>query len=200
VISQVEIVNNALIHLGKSTIEAMDDGSPEAEKMDAVYNSALKAALRAAPWQFAKRVQYLGEIADEEDEFYDYLYQYPSACLNILSVYSEGTDRTKVITEDYKLRQSPDTGQKAIATNIEDALIEYTTLVTDPNFFDSLFVDLLALELAERTAISLTGNLKILDKVQGMKIVKEGEAKRVNHSEAPETAKRISPTQTARGN
>lgn len=198
-ISNVSIANQALVHLAKEEIESLTENSTEAEKISLVWDQALDATLRAHPWKFAGKVQALALISGEEIEGWTYLYKYPAHCLFIRRVFNEATNNEQKATEPYEEFLSPDTAQKSIATDVEDALIEFTARVTNPALYDSLFIDAFALQLAARTAFALTGDKDIQKTMIGLFNDAIAEAKRIDRAEAPEKNRRTSPTLLSRG-
>ena len=64
-ISQVEICNLALTHLGVKTITLLTEPSEGARRIKAVYDSTRDSVLRAHNWNFAGKTEALAEISGE---------------------------------------------------------------------------------------------------------------------------------------
>lgn len=126
--SQVQICNLALVDIGAKTINALDDGSVEADVCDEVYDLLLEMVLEAHTWDFAKKWVALAEDAGYTmiDEQYDYAYELPADYIRM----SRMEDKDSL----YEVRGS------TLLTNVEDANIEYIQKITDPTKYPSHFV------------------------------------------------------------
>lgn len=190
--SQVDICNLALSHIAAKNITAMDEGREEARKCSLFWGPALEAALRSHDWNFAGQNEALAEISGETVMGYAYLYKYPANCLSVRSIYNESTDRKQKRTEDYKLLLSPSSQQRAIATDVELAQIEYTMALVDPSLFDSVFVMALSYQLAALLAKPLTGDTSLGSAMAAMAKAVVDEAKLANKQETKEETKKTS--------
>lgn len=83
--SDVGICNVALVRLGATTIQALDDGTDIATRCRVIYPFARDKLLSSAYWPFAKRVVQLAEV-DVDSPEYNYAYQIPSSCLQPVEV------------------------------------------------------------------------------------------------------------------
>lgn len=135
--SEVDICNLALSHLGQSrqiTSISPPDGSAEAALCHRFYPIARGLMLEAHYWGFATRRVALAATGTPPDEW-EYQYAVPSDMVGngIQALYIEG-DNTP---QEYAVERDGSTGNTVILTDIEDAEIKYTTLVTDVNKYSS---------------------------------------------------------------
>jgi hypothetical protein len=152
--NQTSICNLALSRFGGGKINSLDDDSELARLLSINYDNCLESVLRAYPWNFARKIDTLA-LTDDTTPGYNYVYQYPVNCANVLKIYSEGNSRIQE-KEDYKIISNGN--EKFIATDVENAYIEYTYLVTMATIYDATFVKALSYLLASETCNALTGN------------------------------------------
>ncbi len=62
--SQVEIANKALGHIGAARITSLEDATERARAINNVYNSTRKTVLRAHKWNFAIKRVALAHLTD----------------------------------------------------------------------------------------------------------------------------------------
>ena len=151
--SKISICNLALSRFGGGKITSLTDGSEEARVLDLIYNSCLESTLRAFPWNFANAEKILA-LSTTTFAGWDYVYEYPVNCADILRVYAEGDARVYK-RQTFKVRTSGI--EKFICCDIEDAYAEYTYMVTDPTMFDPGFVKAFSYYLAAES-VSMSGN------------------------------------------
>jgi hypothetical protein len=147
--SEVDICNLALAHLGdEATVTSIDpaEDSAQAEHCQRFYPIARNTVLEAHPWSFAKKRVSLVSLTDEPPGAWAYIYQYPTSCLVPLKLLGpDGSDDDD--TKDYVVEVQSD-GNKVIYTNIEDAVLMYTALISDTTKYTTLFVNAVARLLA----------------------------------------------------
>jgi len=153
-ISDVEICNKALIKIGQNTITSLTENNTTARTCNIIYSDSRDAVLRDHTWSFARKIISLNVLANEEVINWDYLYVYPPTCLFIIKIFNE----TDLDTNNYKELLSPITDTKVIASNLEEAYIEYIMKILNPNLFDSLFINALVHKLASELSMRITGN------------------------------------------
>ena len=154
--SQLDICNMALSNIGANTIMSLADGNSTASLVLLHWERCLTAVLREYPWGFATKVAKLS-LLDPKGTLYGfethgvlYSYQYPNDCLKLWELH-EGHRKA-----DYEVRF--DGVRKIIATDAENAVARYTTLVTDTSLYDASFVDALIFKLAYELNNVKTGN------------------------------------------
>ena len=179
--SEVDICNLALNHIAQNTITSLNEASNPARKCKLYFPVAKDAVLRAHDWNFATKIELLALIADETIPGWDYLYARPANCLYIRKIYNEANIGNALPTQYKEIKTT--NGSRAIACDIDQAYIEFTQTVTDPNDFDSNFVEALSFKLAAMIAKSLTGDLALAEKMEQKSMLIVSDARRVNSSE-----------------
>ena len=151
--SDVEICNLALRHLGLGTIASLDENRREAKDCKLFFPTTRDAVLRDHSWNFAQKRRGLAGFTLPTDYEGEYLlaYIYPMDCLKARKVVISGGSAA----QDFEVVRSP-TGEKLILTNADPAVLLYTMIVTDPNWFDADFIEALALKMASKLARPLT--------------------------------------------
>lgn len=96
-LAKVDIANDALRLMGATELTSLSDGSPEAARINAAWNSVLEYCLSRHPWSFALQRVILaraGEVA------FGYKYQFaaPSDALRIVSLCNAQGDNLPVWT------------------------------------------------------------------------------------------------------
>lgn len=150
-ISNVQIANAALLKLGQKPITAFDETGKGALLANNTYEIHRDALLRAIPWRFAiARTSLAASTTAPGWEFPNY-FPLPSDpyCLRVLTIEN---------LSDTDWREE---GRK-IATSAEAPLnIKYIRRVTDPNEFDSLFVETLIAKLQWEWCENLTKDAQL---------------------------------------
>lgn len=148
--SVVGICNRALQKVGASRILALTDNSREARSCNNAYDSVRQALLRKYYWNFSITRAVLAP--DSATPAYDYAYQFslPSDCLRILLPQQQVLDwqleGRKILTNTGVV-----TGSTGTALHLR-----YISDVVDPNIFDAMFREALALKLAVELCEELT--------------------------------------------
>lgn len=173
--SAVDIVNLALAHLGDTaTVSSINppEGSAQAEHAARFYPIARDGLLEMHFWNFSARRIALAQVTCIWPEW-DYAYALPSDVNNIIAVLaSDAQDdfSTKIVPSDnmpymyapvvaagqytpqsYTV-ESTATGSSILYTDQADAVLRYTSFVTDTTKFSPLFVTCLSWHLASMLA------------------------------------------------
>ena len=158
--TDVNIVNIALARLGITDVitTLTETTNDQAIQANLIYAETRDALMREFPWRFAiKHISLNETLYDIEQTEFDHHYDYPDDCLRVLRVYDVTTERStitpKVQYEVYSVGTATDDSVMVIATNLERASADYIARITDPDFFDSTFVDCLAWRLAAELAV-----------------------------------------------
>lgn len=146
--SRPEIANISLSHLGiGNEITSIEtDRSNEAAAVRRFYQLALETTFRDGKWPFANVIEDLGLIEEDPNEEWAYSYRHPSNCakiIKILSGFRNDTHQSRV-----PLKISKDTSGRIILTDKEDAQIEFTQIVDDPQFYTADFILAFSLKLS----------------------------------------------------
>jgi hypothetical protein len=146
-VSKTSICNKALRKVGESPIMDIDtDTSDAANLCKQSYDEVLEEVLREHNWNFAIERQALVQEADNVPLYeFSYSYVLPTKpkFLKLISIENE---------PDYRIEKN------RILTNAENLNIRYVSKVTDPNKYDTMFVNALATRLASEIAFRLTGD------------------------------------------
>ncbi len=150
--SEASICNLALSHLGAYTISSLNDPTQEARKCKLYYEVARDYVLRDFSWGFAEKRAALALNGDTPTG-YDYSYQYPVDCLKAREIYNDISGSEPL---DFTVNSAENLTDKAILTDVEEAILIYTAKVTVPDVFDASFIMMLSYYLASLLAIPLT--------------------------------------------
>lgn len=143
--SVVDICNKALDKLGQSPIASLDDNNKAANLCVRNWPMVRDEVLRDHPWNFAVRRTTLAADTASPDWGFSASFPFPDNCLRILEVRDLSTD-------EYQIEG------RAILANATVLYVRYTHRITDPNVYDSQFVDAVATRLAVELCEPLTQN------------------------------------------
>ncbi len=145
--SDLEIVNRALILIGAEPIGSLSDHNKTARIMSGLLSQTKRTVLNEFPFTFALRIEPLtrasGSIAG-----YPYVFSKPSNALNVSRVYSSDAYKG---TADFRVVGN------LIGANISSGSVEYTAYVDDVSSWPQHIQECLATRLASDAATSLTG-------------------------------------------
>lgn len=146
--SDVDVCNLALGLLGdEATVSSIDppEGSAQAEHCARFFSIARTVLLESHDWSFATKRRVLAETGTPPDSW-GFSYALPTDCIRAIAVLNpESTDDTA--GQDFEI-ETDSTGTKLIYTNVEEATLRYTRLVTDMTKYTPLAVNALARLLA----------------------------------------------------
>jgi hypothetical protein len=176
-VSQVQICNMALAHVGATPIESMNERTKEASQCRLWYDSCRKQVLGAYNWGFARKRRTLACHGDDPPSSWAYRYQYPVDCVKARWI-SNPFDNTGIgapfiigndIANEYRnasdaipfVVEFAPNGTKCILTNEQCPELIYTFDQDEPGFFSDHYVDTLAWLMASRMAFTITGKRNI---------------------------------------
>jgi len=154
-ISKVAICNQALANLGKRSIAALDGSDESARQCERFYDTTRDAVLRDYPWSFAKRQVALALLSNESVIGWDYVYAYPSDCVRVCKVFTEGSYDPFGGEEFEEFNVG---GALCVVCDLSEAYAEYTMRIIDVTLFDAQFIKALGFALATDLAVPLTGD------------------------------------------
>ena len=140
----VEIANRALTFLGAEPITSLADDSKEARSCNRLYEQTRDQLLRDHPWNFAIKRKSLSANTTAPIFEYTNAFDFPDNTLRILEV---DTD------EEWAVE-----GAQIVTDAAAPLLIVYVERVTDPNLFDTKFIETYALRLAADIAFDITAS------------------------------------------
>lgn len=159
--SKTQINNIALSRIGvsKQLSNVDTDTSREAIVARVLFDDDVLFTLRDFPWPFATSYADLalvgGTAAAAVNRDWQYSYRYPSDCVFVRRVVVDGAGgRNNPNPPPYRVGR--DSQGKLIFTNEAEAQIEYTSTISDPAEFDSMFVSMLAWKLGAGMSPSLS--------------------------------------------
>lgn len=175
--SKVSICNLALLRIGQSRIQSLDEASNEARYCSQAYDPVRRSVLRDHPWSFALKTASLAQLATTPTD-YDYSYQMPSDCLKLVRTIGEEADEY-----DYELREG-----RMLVTDAESVDILYVFDAEDSAYFDDAFVEALSYRIAADIALPLTGNGVIQS---GMMVLYDRALQRARTLDSRETGRSV---------
>jgi hypothetical protein len=144
-VSNVAIANRALQKLGAKRISSLTQDAPNARSMNAAFEAVRRAELRRNAWSFAiKRASVAADATQSEWGEWN-RYSLPNDFLRLLR-----DDETDTYV-DWKIE-----GGYILSKQESPLQFRYIADITDPNTFDSLFVEVFAGRLALETCEEIT--------------------------------------------
>jgi len=181
----VDVANIGLVQLGAETISALDEDSPQAKKINAIFEYILKEVLRAHPWNFAIARASLAQLTTSPEFDYTYAFQLPSDCLKVI--------RLEDTFDDFKIEGD------TLVTDASSVNLKYIKYVADPNEWDSGFITAFATRIAAEITFGLTGSLSLQAAKFDEYARKLGEARSLDAQEGKASVRNISSWLSDRG-
>lgn len=147
----VEICNMALARLGDSRISDINADEEKARLCKLFYEQTRDEVLREHPWTFATGRAILAAISGTNLTGFDYRYQLPLDCLYVRTMIDAEGETYADITDEYRIEG------RELHTDLSPCAIKYTKKVENPGQFDSQFAEAVALKLASKIALKLSG-------------------------------------------
>ena len=150
----------ALGHIGHSKLIADLDteNSQESSQCRLFYDQCRDMLINDFPWSFSTRIAYLSLVEESPNDEWEYSYRYPSDCLNIRRVLSGLRTDTRDSVIPFKL--SSDDSGSLIFCDVENAQIEYSTNIDNPELYPPFFVMAFSYLLATFISPTITGGDK----------------------------------------
>lgn len=182
-LTDVQICNMALGHLGQTKfIATLQDRSLAADLCALYYEPARDFVLEDFPWPFATKYATLGLVEEDPNSDWSYSYRYPDDCVFARRLV---TELGRVDPNPPPFKAGADEDGRLIYTNEEDAILEYTKLVTDTNLFPAVFAMAMSWYLASLIAPGLAKDKKqAMNCLQIYSVVKgTAEARQLNEQQ-----------------
>lgn len=154
-LSVVDICNMALSHVGKGTIQSVDERSPEAIECKRWYEQSRKQSMEALDWSFCRTRVALAVSTEDPPDTWSFRYIYPDNCLKFRRIHNPLGDRAPQVP--YGIEMNAAGNIRTVLTNMEDAIGRFTFDQTSPALFTPAYVDALSRLLAHRIAYKFTG-------------------------------------------
>lgn len=148
--SKVELVNQALDHLGKDRIASLNENSTAARKANEILERVLRSALSRSHWTFSRRLQSLAGLTNDWEERWGFKYDLP----NDMATFVRIVPRVDVPNTEPQVPHQLMGG--AVYCNEPTAKAEYVYSSTDTLVWPQPFLDACAFLLARDLAMPLT--------------------------------------------
>lgn len=147
-VTDVDICNLALAHLGEASITALNDGTERANACTLHYPNTRDEVLRSHRWNFAL---FRDTLAENTAPAFGWTKSYvlPEDCLRILE-FNE-TDAGEVIGQEFAIEGG------TLVTDADEANVVYVRREDDTTVYDPIFVKALALKLAVSLSETIRG-------------------------------------------
>lgn len=167
-----DVVNISLSQIGyKLRIGSLFDGSPAARKALDIYGQTRDALLRAMPWGFAQQI-IAGVLGGTPQFPWTVSYAYPANCIMVRDLIAPAyaNDLNNPLPVLWTIANDPATG-RSIWSKTAGATIVFTAQVTDPKQWDTLFVDLLAIQIGKKLSLPLANGDSLKAEMENEKII-----------------------------
>ena len=141
--SVVDVANKALDKLGHGAITSLGDGTKAANLADRTWPMVRDTVLRDHPWNFAMTRTSTAPLSEAPSWGFLYQHEMPNDLIRLIEVLDLRAD-------EYQIE-----GNK-ILTDESVLYLRYIAQKTDPNDYDSLFIDAVSTRLAYEMCESLT--------------------------------------------
>lgn len=141
--SVIDICNSALDKLGQTSIMSLTDGNKAAKLCSRNWPLVRDKVLRDHPWNFAVKRVALAPTTMAPAWGFSQSFPLPADLLRVMEVVDHSTD-------EYQIENG------TILANAMVLRIRYVSRVEDPNMYDALFRDSVALALAADMCEALT--------------------------------------------
>lgn len=156
-ISKLDIFNLALTALGQDTIASTNEDNATAKRLRLLYDVVLEQEIRSHDWKFCSRDIRLA-LSPEKITGWEYAYNRPEGAVFVKNVFNDFHRRNSARKADFAEMANGNLTAKIICCNLENAYAHVSYLITNPAFYDALFVDVLKYALAKEIAFALTGD------------------------------------------
>ena len=145
--SNVAIANGALQRLGTKRIESLTQDSANARSMNAAFERVRRRLLRRFDWSFAIARESIAADADDPTWGDWNRYSLPNDFVRLIR---DDETQTQV---DFRIE-----GLYILSANASPLEIRYIADITDPNIFDTLFIEAFECMLAHEACKEITGS------------------------------------------
>ncbi len=181
--SAVDVCNLALDHLKQGVITDIENPSTPTEVTCARwYDATRRAVLRAHPWHFAKTRRVISRNAITPVFGFADAYDLPVNYLRFIFFGDDSISDYRQITTTYAIEGRQILLNNSGASSLNLGYIKDEISVTR---FDSLFIELLALELALNMSYAFTLKNTVKTRIEDLAKRKRLEAKAINGQERP---------------
>lgn len=181
--TQLQIVNLALSHLGMNTLADLAGTDPATTAANLFFEPCRDDVFREYKWPFATVQELLAESAEDALLGWSFMYDYPTQ--NVATVWTVFNEVTTAAKEQqrFQVYYMPDEAKRVICSDLQTAYAEYTYLVSDITMWDAKFIMALSYRLAASMAHDLLGDPQVGLQLTNVYNNVLSEAKRVSFSE-----------------
>jgi hypothetical protein len=173
--SNVQIANLALQKLGQGRkLESLTQDHPNARALNLAFEPIRQAELRRHAWSFAIKRESVAADGTGPTWGDWNRYSQPNDFLRLLR-----EDETGIAT-DWKIE-----GLHILSRDSAPLEFRYIADIDDPNYFDSLFVEVMACRLAAQCCKEITGSTSAVEDMKAQYDDAINEAKRIDAFEKP---------------
>lgn len=151
------IANLALARLGNTTISDITEDSETARACLVLYDQTRREVLRSHRWNFATKRAALSELADAPAFGWEHQFELPSDAIRILEVGE--SEHGDTLSERFVIE-----GQ-ALLTDQDSVNLVYVYDCQNPELFDPLFVEALAVKMAVKLSTTLAGASSLAERL-----------------------------------
>jgi len=169
--SDVQICNLALSKIGEASIISLTEDSEPGRQCNLLFAPIRDSVLRAFPWNFATRRVALAQTTNTPVFGFSFEYSLPADYLKVIEM-DPSADSIKFQVE-----------YGFLLTDEQSVSIRYISQITDPNKFDSMFVEVLSARLAAELCVPLTDNVSLAEQLFVVYNKKLDESRTVNSQE-----------------
>jgi hypothetical protein len=145
----------ALSHIGvKRFVQSETERSQEVSVLTLQWAPAVNFVLADHPWSFARKYASLGLVTTAPNDDWGYAYRHPADCVFARRLVTATGGRSDPTPPPFILGQ--DNWGRLIFTDVEDAVLEYTMRVFEPERYDPQFVVMISWYLAHLIANPLS--------------------------------------------
>jgi len=180
--TKVQICNLSLGHLNAGSVADIDDPKTQTEKVcDLHYDTTRLEVLRKHSWNFAsKRIKLASDATFTPAFEFEVGYKLPNDFVRLNAIGTRGDVNLYQMEESRILISG-----LATDSTTQELPIKYVFDHTTVRLFDTLFIKLLALQMASNMAFQLTGTASHVDRLESLIKKAEAEAYAVDGQERP---------------
>lgn len=184
--ADLTIVNLALSRFGQAKLtqtELTADVHPSAVAANTFWTSCLNEVMGETDWSFATVTLGLSSLGEDQTGEWDFIYSRPTLSVStIFNVFNTATTDTKT-EQEFEVKHIPTLGISAIYTDLDEAIAEYTFLVTNTSLWSAKFVTAFSYRLAAEMCVTVTGDAAKAINLMNVYSAFISEAKRLAQSE-----------------
>lgn len=148
--TKTDIANMAISHLGigKTILDLDTDSSAEGKALRTFFEMCARSTMAEMDFNFCKKRKTLGLVEEEPNDEWDYVYTYPSECLQLHRIVNNGRNENELQHYPFKVEDNPSGSGKLIYTDREDAIALITAYVEDCTKWTDAFALAVSFKLA----------------------------------------------------